>query len=77
MEFKYGELYNCENGDILVVAHDLSVPSGRKIVKINKFIQEHRNAFQEYLDSYVDCKFNIIWKDKSGSERSTACPLSY
>lgn len=70
MEFKYGELYKCENGDVFVVAHDPFSSTMHKIVKINRFVQERENELQEYLDSFIgnDHRFTITWIDKSGKK---------
>ena len=69
MELKYGDLYKCEN-DEYVIAHDTFSTNG-KMVKISRFIQEHENELQKYLDSFIDNNgLVIVWIDKSGKKRS-------
>lgn len=77
-EFKYGELYKDENGDIFVAAYSPdSYVSDPRVIKITRFIQEHKNVFQEYIGSYINKneKINIMWRDKSGLRRRTIYPL--
>lgn len=85
-EFKYGELYKDENGDVFVVAHDpcvLTNFSSRQIIKINRFIQEYKNELKEYLDSFIDIndELTIAWIDNSNKKRTSEykiiTPISY